>query len=178
MKLTANEKKILVMLIENPALTNSKIAKQMGLSSQAIGKIRQGLFNKKIIKNTAINLDYSTLGISCFCLALVKIMPKTFRKHKKELDNILANPNILMLINVPQTAITNIMLFGFKDIFEYNEFFTYMKSMLPGLIEIKESYVFSSESLIRNSSSSLFKKIIKEMGHEVSIKKSLPSVNS
>ena len=100
-------------------------------------------------------------------------MPKAFRSYKKTVNEIFKHPNIILLINVPQTNITNIMLFGFRDIAEYDNFFNLLQSRLPGLVEIKESYVFSSESFIKNSASELFIKMIDEFG-EKNIQKPKP----
>ena len=107
---------------------------------------------------------------------LAKIMPKAFRSFRKTVDEIFSHPNLITLINVPQTNITNIMLFGFRDISEYDNFFKLLQSRLPGLVEIKESYVFSNESFIKFSSAELFKKTIEEFGEKYIAKPKPPVV--
>jgi DNA-binding Lrp family transcriptional regulator len=166
MKLTNNEKTVLNELIINPKITNKELAERLRISVQGIGKIKKSLNNKGVINRFETILDYEKLGIKCFALTLVKIMPKAFRKHKKDIKEIFSHPNIILLINVPQTAITNIILFGFRDVTEYSTFFRLLQSRLPGLIEIKDSYVFSNESFTKNSNADLFMKVIEELGKE------------
>lgn len=164
MKLTHNEKKILERMIENPRVRNKELALDLNISTQAVGKIRKSLDSKGVINRFETILNYEKININCFALTLVKIMPKAFRKYKEDIENILSHKNIISLINVPQTSITNIILFGFRDISEYDTFFRLLQSRLPGLIEIKESYVFSHDSFIKNSAAELFIETIKEFG--------------
>jgi DNA-binding Lrp family transcriptional regulator len=166
MKLTKNEKILLEMILKNPKISNKEISEELNITVQGVGKIRKNLKNKGLINRYETILSYSKIGIKCFALTLVKIMPKTFRKHRKELDEILSHPNIILLVNVPQTNITNIILFGFRDVSEYSMFFNSMQSKLPGFIEVKESYVFSSESFTKNSAKDLFIKMVQEFGKE------------
>lgn len=166
MKLTKNEKVLLQEIILNPKISNLSLAEKLGITTQGIGKIKKSLESKGIIDRYETILNYDKLGIKCFALTLVKIMPKAFRSYKGDLDEIFSHPNIIAQINIPQTNITNIVLFGFRDVTEYSNFFRLLQSRLPGIIEIKESFVFSSESFIKNSASDLFIKIIGEMGEE------------
>ncbi|MBW2982148.1 Lrp/AsnC family transcriptional regulator [Candidatus Woesearchaeota archaeon] len=176
MKLTNNEKIILNELITNPKTTNKELAEKLKISVQGVGKIRKSINNKGLINKFETVLDYEKLGIKCFALTLVKIMPKAFRKHKKEINEIFSHPNVILLISVPQTYITHIVLFGFRDVSEYSNFFRLLQSRLPGLIEIKESYVFSNDSFIKNSSAELFIKVIEELGQKVISKPKPPIV--
>jgi len=47
MKLTKNEQKTLELILGNPKIKNQEIADQLGLTSQAIGKIRGNLRKKE-----------------------------------------------------------------------------------------------------------------------------------
>ena len=166
MKLNKNEKKILEEILSNPRVSNKELSNSLGISTQAVGKIKKGLNSKGVIKGYETLLDYDKMGITCFVLTLVKIMPKAFRSYGKDIKEILAHPNIITSISIPQTFITNIILFGFRDVDEYSNFFRIMQSKLPGLLEIKESYVFSSECILKNSASDLFVNMIKQFGVE------------
>ena len=166
MKLTKNDKTVLEMLVENPRIPNKEVSKKLNITTQAVGKIKKSLTNKQIINKFETILDYQKIGIKCFAFTLVKIMPKAFRSYKKEVKEIFSHPNIISLVNIPQTSITNIILFGFRDVTEYDNFFKLLQSRLPGLVEIKESYVFSHDSFIKNSASKLFIKTIREFGEK------------
>ncbi len=166
MKLTKNEKTFLETLIKNPSASNVEIAEKLNITTQGVGKLRKNIDRKGIISRFETILDYEKMDIKFFALTLVKIMPKAFRKYKKEIEDVLSHPNIIALIKVPQTKITNIILFGFRNVTEYDTFFMTLQSKLPGLIEIKESYVFSNESFIKNSPAELFINVIREHGEE------------
>ena len=164
MKLNNNEKRVLSELLVNPKITNKALAKKMKLTAQGIGKIRSGLKNKGVINNYELVLNYEKIGLRCFAFTLVKIMPKAFREYKKKIQEMLSHPNILMSIRLSQTNVTHLVLFGFRDVSEHSRYFELLQSDLPGLVEIKESFVFSNESFIKNSSAALFLKLIREFG--------------
>jgi len=167
MKLTKNEERTLGLILLKPNIKNQEIADKLSLTSQAIGKIKQNLRKKGILKGYEAILDYEKMGIKLFALSLVKIMPKAFRKYEKEEINKMLQPsNVITLFTIPQTNITHIILYAFRDIAEYDNYFRILQSKLAGLIEIKETYVFSNESFIKNSSVDLFFKILSESGKE------------
>jgi DNA-binding Lrp family transcriptional regulator len=166
MKLNINEKKILESEVISPKISNIELSRQLRITTQGVGKIRKNLERKGIIDRYETVLDYEKIGINFFVFALVKIMPKVFRKYNEEIKRIFSDPHIILLVNVPQTSITNIILFGFRDVNEYDRYFKFLQSKLPGLIEIKDSYVFSNESFEKNSASGLFIKMIKEYGQK------------
>ncbi|MFC1690643.1 Lrp/AsnC family transcriptional regulator [Nanoarchaeota archaeon] len=175
MKLTNNEKTVLELLITDPRASNTELAKDLGISSQGVGKIKRGLKRKEIIESYETTLNYKNIGIRCFALSLVKIMPKAYRRYKETITEVFSHPNIISLINLPQTNISHIILFGFRDVAEYDNFFMQLQEKLPGLIEIKETHVFSNESFIKNSASDLFIKMVKEFG-EKKIKPRVPQI--
>ena len=71
MKLTKNEQKTLELILGNAKIKNQEIADQLGLTSQAIGKIRGNLRKKNILKGYEAVLDYENMGIRLFALSLV-----------------------------------------------------------------------------------------------------------
>jgi len=167
MKLTKNEQKTMELILNNPKIKNQEISDLLGITSQAIGKIRRNLREKGILKGYEAVLDYEKMGIRLFALSLVKLMPKAFRKYNKdEISKIMQPPNVIALFTVPQTTITHIILYAFRGISEYDNYFRTFQEKLAGLMEIKESYVFSNESFIKNSSKDLFFKMLSEMRKE------------
>lgn len=167
MKLTRNQEKTLGLILDKPTIKNKEIADKLSLTSQAIGKIRSNLRKKGVIKGYDVILDYEKMGIRLFALSLVKIMPKAFKKYdKEEINKMIQPPNVIALFIIPQTTITHIILYAFRGITEYDNYFRTLQEKLAGLIEIKESYVFSNESFIKNSPKDLFSKILYEMRGE------------
>jgi Lrp/AsnC family transcriptional regulator len=167
MKLTKNEEKTLELMLNKPNIKNQEIADKLGLTSQAIGKIRSNLRKKGVLRGYDAILDYEKMGIRLFALSLVKIMPKAFKKYdKEEINKMIQPPNVIALFTVPQTTITHIIIYAFRGIAEYDNYFRALQEKLAGLMEIKESYVFSNKSFIKNSPKDLFLKILSEMKGE------------
>lgn len=78
MWLTKNEKKILKLLVDNAKLSDTAIGKQLGLTSQAVGRIRKKL-EEEIIKKYSIELDLEKLGLKS-----ISLMELNYNKEDEE----------------------------------------------------------------------------------------------
>lgn len=166
MKLTKNEKKTLILLLENAKSSDSAIASKLKISSQAVGKIRKRL-ETSVIENYTINLNYAKLGIQTFAISLSKLTPEGLDKGELEIEQkLLDEPNIIQVHRLPNRSTTHIILFGFKDVNELDLFFHSQKKKndLHRFIENKEIFTFSHNSLIKNDPKELFKIVINEIG--------------
>ncbi len=167
MKLNDNEKFVLKCILENPTIPNSKIAEQLNITSQAVGKIRRKLKKEGCIKNQELILDYEKMGVDLHAIALIKILPKASRVFKHhELDRILQPPNVIRSYSIPQTDVTHIMIYAFRNIGEYDRYFRNLQDELGEYFEIKGTYVFSSSSIVKSSSRDLFLKLLNEAKKE------------
>ncbi len=165
MKLNENEKKTLKLLIENARMPDSKIASILNISSQAVGKIRRKL-EEKLIDSYTLNLDYSKLGINTFAIAIAKLTKEGMNKGEIEVEKNLMNiPHIISIYRIPKGSLSHIILYGFKDMNELDEFFhsPETKRRLHDLIETQELFTFSHSSLIKNDPAKLFHKVIDEL---------------
>jgi DNA-binding Lrp family transcriptional regulator len=167
MKLTKNEKKVLNLLLNNARNTDSFIADKLKISSQAVGKIRKKL-ESTIIDSYNINLNYAKIGIRAFAISLSKITPAGLDKGELQIEKILMGvSNIIQAYRLPNSSCTHIILYGFKDLDDLDEFFHSKKNLL-GLfkyVENKEIFTFSHNSLIKNDPSALFREIVEDMGN-------------
>lgn len=171
MKLNPNEKFTLKLLLENPSVTNAEIAKKMGLTPQAVGKIKKQLNTKGLVKKQELVLDYERFGINIFSITLIKIMPKAFKKFgAKGLDKLLQPVNAIHSFVIPQTNVTHAIIYAFRSIQEYENYFKTLQTKLGDLVEIKESYVVSPRSLIKSSSAELFLKLLEDYGKGIMLK--------
>ncbi len=164
MRLTKNEKKVLKLLLSNAKMTDSEIAVQLRISSVAVGKIRRKLESSVITSYCAV-LDYAKLGIQTFALAIAKITAPGLDKGEFEIEQtLLENPHIISVYRIPKTKSTHIILYGFQDITEFEEFFhsSRLKQDLHKYIENQELYTFSHNSLLKNSPVQLFHKMLDE----------------
>jgi len=165
MRLTKNEKKVLNLLLDNARITDSTIATKLNISSQAVGKIRKKL-EKTVIESYSINLNYSKIGVHIFALAFSKLTQDGLDKGELEIEKKLHSiKNIINVYRLPNSSATHIILYGFKNIEELDEFFHSQKNKqeIFKYIENKEIHSFSHNSLIKNDSKNLFKKLIEEI---------------
>jgi len=166
MKLTKNEKKVLKLLLENGKVSDSSIAAKLKISSQAVGKIRRKL-EKNVISSYTVKLDYSKLGIRIFAISLSKVTQKGLDKGELWIGEVLRKiDNVIQVYRLPNSNYTHIILYGFKDIGELDEFFHSDKNRqaVHKYIENKELFTFSNGSLMKDDPSSLFCKMIDEIG--------------
>lgn len=167
MRLTKNEKKTLKLLIENSRVSDSSIAEKLKISSQAVGKIRRKL-EKSVIDSYTLNLNFSKLGIHAFAITLAKLTSEGLDKGELEVEKrLLDNANIIQVFRLPQGNFTHVILYGFGDVDELDDFFhsAQKKKELHNFIENKELFTFSHHSLIKNSPAQLFQKVIEELGN-------------
>jgi len=167
MKLTKNEKRALKLLLENARISDSKIAAELGISSVAVGKIRRKL-ETTIIKSYTLDLDYAKLGIQTFAIAIAKLTSEGLNKGQLEVEQkLMKNPHVINVYRIPKGSSTHIILYGFMDMTELDNFFHSPKLVqeLHAFIENQEIYTFSHNSLIKNSSVQLFNKVLENLGN-------------
>lgn len=164
MKLTENEQFALRLLVEDPLITNKDIAKKLKITSQGVGKIRKQLYKKGIIKSHELRLDYEKLGVNILAIAMIKILPSVFKKFKKnELDKVLKQMNVIRSYAIPETDITHIILYAFRNIKEYDTYFRNILEEFGDYVEIKHTFVLSSGSIIKSSSKDMFLDVLDKL---------------
>ncbi len=164
MKLTENEQFTLRLLVEDPLITNKDIAKKLKITSQGVGKIRKQLYKKGIIKSHELRLDYEKLGVNILAIAMIKILPSVFKKFKKnELDKVLKQMNVIRSYAIPETDITHIILYAFRNIKEYDSYFRNILEEFGDYVEIKHTFVLSSGSIIKSSSKDMFLDVLDKL---------------
>ncbi|MBO1225514.1 MAG: Lrp/AsnC family transcriptional regulator [Candidatus Scalindua sediminis] len=164
MKLTENEQFALRLLVEDPLITNKDIAKKLKITSQGVGRIRKQINDKGIIKNQELSLDYEKLDINIHAIALIKILPSVFKKFKNnKLDKVLKPTNAIRSYAIPETDITHIIIYAFRNIKEYDTYFRNILEEFGDYVEIKHTFVFSSGSIIKSSSKDMFLDVLGEL---------------
>jgi DNA-binding Lrp family transcriptional regulator len=155
---------VLKAIIDDPRISNVNIARKLGITSAAVGKIRTKLEKKGIIKGYDVNVQYDTLGVSTFVVLHIRITTIGW-KYKGNMgvqDIIASNPNTISVYRVPGREITHILICGFRNNKELDRFLNVIQSQLSDYIEIVESYVFSHDNIIKNSYTDLLLKVIDE----------------
>ncbi len=153
-------------MLKNSRVTDSEIASQLKISSQAVGKIRRKL-EKTVIDSYTLNLDYYKLGVRIFAISIAKLTKEGMDRGELEVeDYLLKNPHIVNVYRIPKGSSSHIILYGFQDMNELDDFFhsSEMKENLHNYIETQELFTFSHNSLIKNSPMQLFYKAIDNIG--------------
>jgi DNA-binding Lrp family transcriptional regulator len=123
MILTKNEKKTLKLLLLNSRMNDSDIASELGISSQAVGKIRKNL-ESTVIDSYTLNINYSKLGITTFAIAIAKLTKEGLHKGQLEVEQeLLSIPHVINVYRIPKLSATHIILYGFSDLKELENFF-------------------------------------------------------
>jgi len=166
MKLTKNEKKTLKLLLDNSRISDSKIAQILKISSVAVGKIRKKL-ESTLINSYTIDLSYAKLGVQTFAIAIAKMTKEGLDQGELDIEQkLLENPHIINVYRIPKGSSSHIILYGFQDITELDNFFhsSKTKKEFHKFIENQEIFTFSHNSLIKNSPIQLFHQVIDNLG--------------
>ncbi len=151
MHVSKNEKEVLRTLVKYGLVPDVQIAKQLNITTQAVGKIKDRLEKKGVIKGYAPVLDYEKLGIRVYALALIKIKwdlvkNKTEEDIKEEM--LKEREHLINMYSVQKNDVTHIALYGFRELSEVDRFFNSIQIHYKE-IELKDIFIFSSASIIK-----------------------------
>lgn len=162
-KLTENDKKVLREIILHSKIADNKIANEMGISPQAVFKIRNKLEQIGIIKGYSPIIDFKKLGINKIALIILKFKPTIWKKYSEEAisDRIKKIPYIISAYRIANDAHTShIILMGFRDSEQREHYITDIQTKFTNEIEINHIYSFSSESIITQNPIGLLNEMI------------------
>lgn len=161
-KLTKNDQEVLKSIIQHAKLPDSDIAKKMGLSPQAVFKIRHKLEEKGIIKGYQPVIDLKKLGIEVMVLVVVKLTPEVWDSYSDEQINerIRQIPYVISAYRVPESNVTHIINMGFRDLQQMDKYLRKLQTRFAREIEIQHVYPFSIDNIITNSAVGLLYEIL------------------
>ena len=168
MQLTRNDKRVLKFLIENGRASDVDMARQLSITSQAVGKIRKKLEKEGFIQGYTTEVDFEKLGIKVFAVVLFRYMPEVWKNVKSEEDmrERIKGPHIIDFYRVPEGDVTHIVVYGFRSLDELDNYFHVLQTERGHISQIRKIYVFSSKSLVKHSPKELLMKVIDELGRE------------
>lgn len=168
MKLSKHERKIIDLLLKNSRMTDKKIAKDLGITSQAVGKLRRKLEKSGILKSYNISVDLERIGIEAFALIHARLTQAgwDYKGGIGVQEKIASNPNIVGVYRVPEGQITHIILCAFRNLKELDRYIHILQSQYSDYLEIISTYVFSNSSIVKESYSDLIGKLMSERGEE------------
>lgn len=160
MKLTNNDKKTLMLLLEDGRMTDTAIAKKLGITKQAVGRIRKKMKKKGIIRRYTTQLDYERLGVHTFAIVLASLTDKWLKKGELEAtEQLVKDPNIIRVFRVSRGEISHIIVYAFKNLAELENYF--QRPLQNGLV-IKQIHTCSHLGMSKDENKELFEKILSE----------------
>ena len=163
MKLIQNEKKFLKCIIENARFTDTAGSEKLKISMQAVGKMRRKLESAGFIKRYCVQLDYESLGIRVFSVALFRLSPAGWQYYRdparllKDMSH-----NLIMLVQPQQGAVSHIAVHGFRNLAELDNYFRILNSYFSKLIEIRDIWSIPSSSALKGSFNQVLSKAVDE----------------
>ena len=130
--LNTNERAVLRHLTRNARASDSSIAKKIGITTQAVGKIRRKLEEERVIRGYEIELNPYALGLEVFTIATLSI-PSALIDTAKFKKDMLANKHAIGCGRLLHGSANFLAIFAFTSLEESNRFFTGLSTSYPGL---------------------------------------------
>ncbi|MBU0757285.1 MAG: Lrp/AsnC family transcriptional regulator [Nanoarchaeota archaeon] len=150
-KLTNNEKKVLLNIIQEGRVADTDMAKTMNISQQGVFRIRRKLEDSGIIEGYYPNINFKKIGINLIQILGAKINPEVWKiKREHEIASVLKKiPYLLHAYRITGYDITYMLTLGFKDIHQKDRFMKKLETTFIHQIEVVWSYNFSVENIVK-----------------------------
>ncbi|MBR9693249.1 Lrp/AsnC family transcriptional regulator [Candidatus Woesearchaeota archaeon] len=130
--LQKNERLVLKHLIEHARASDSSISEKVGITTQAVGKIRRKLEEQGVIMGYGLLLNHNALGISLFTEARLQLPPELLdsKEYRKEVFD---DPCITACMRQVHGEAHLHVIYAFKNINESNTYFLKLTTKHPGI---------------------------------------------
>jgi len=161
-KLTRNEQTVLKRIIGQAKIPDLEIANKMGLSQQAIFKIRHKLEQSGIIKGYMPIIDFKKIGIKTLVVLGIKFTRHVWEKYSEEQisERIRKIPQVIMAYRIPESGISHLLILGFMDVEQKDRYLMKLQTKYSKEIEIVHVYPFSVDRIIKESNVGLLNVIL------------------
>ncbi len=166
-KLSENERKVLKYLVTDARTPCTEIAKDLGITSQAVGKIKEKLEKQGIIRGYTAEVDYKKLGVEVFVIALFRFKSGVW-SNMEEADMLkrIRGPHLVGTYRITEGDYTHMIIYGFRSMREVEHYFHQLQKERGHVSELKKFYVLTADSVLKDSPRDLVTKVIDEMGEE------------
>ena len=156
-RLTENDKKILKKIIAAGRITDTIMAKDIHLSQQAVQKIRTKLEKIGVIKGYIPVIDFSKLNVSTINIVGVKVSARVWKKFSEQevSDKLINIPYVFRIFRVPSSNISHMIMLGFRDIFQRDQFMRRLETSFSDELELVWTYTLSVENIVSENPLSL-----------------------
>jgi DNA-binding Lrp family transcriptional regulator len=174
-RLTEHDKQVLRKIIEHAKVPDSDIAQKIGISPQAVFKIRNKLERLGIIKGYVPIINFKKIGINVMVYLIIGITPETWSKYSDSeiSERIRRIPHIVSAYRVADVRATHILLLGFRDTFEKERYIAHLQTKMAKQLMIMQIYTFSVDKILVQNPLSLLQQVVN--GKEAPVHEFLPS---
>ncbi len=154
-KLTKHDQEVLKLLLTQAKMSDTDIAKKLGLSPQAIFKIRHKLEQNGVIKGYRPIIDLKKIGINVLALVFIRITAAVWEKYSEEqvAERIKEMPGIVSAYRVPGAKFSHVLLLGFRDVHAMDKYLAKLQSKFGLELELQKTYSFTVDRMIASSPS-------------------------
>ena len=164
-KFTENDKKVLKLLLEGGRMSCTEMAEELGITSQAVGRIKEKLEKTGIIKGYTATIDQQKIGIEVIAIALFRFKSGTWsRLEEQDIRERVKGPHLVRVYRVNDGDVTHMVVYGFRSLKEVDNYFHVLQTERGHISELKKLYVLSTDSVIKDSPGELMAKVIDEFG--------------
>lgn len=159
---TRNEKIVLKKIIEQSKVPDLEIANKMGLSQQAIFKIRHKLEKVGVIKGYMPIIDFKKIGIETLVVIGIKLTSYIWEKYSEEQisERIQKIPQVIIAYRIPESNISHLLVLGFKNIDHKDRYLMTLQSKYFKEIDVVHVYPFSVDRIIKSNHIGLLSAIL------------------
>jgi len=159
-KLTENEKKFLICLLDDGSLTDTKISKIIKVNKSTCSRIRKKL-EKEFISGYIPIVELDKVGIDLFIVLTFqwkgfddKELTKKFFLYLEK------DPHVIFLANGEGAGITTIVFLGFKNVEEYHNYFKEFRGKYDRYINSFSSLILPSREVKKNDFTEIIKYVL------------------
>lgn len=152
-RLTRNEQNVLKKIIEQAKIPDLEIAKKMGLSQQAIFKIRHKLEDVGIIKGYMPIIDFKKIGVEALVVIGIKLTSYIWEKYSEDqiTERLRRIPQVITAYRIPESNISHLLVMGFMNIDQKDRYLMKLQNKYSKEVEIVHVYPFSVDRIIKNN---------------------------
>ena len=161
-KLTKNEQTVLKKIIQQAKIPDLEIARKMGLSQQAIFKIRHKLEQVGIIKGYTPIIDFKKVGIETLVVLGIKFTKHVWEKYTEDqvTEKIQKIPQVIIAYRIPESNISHLLVLGFRNTDHKDRYLMKLQTKFAKEISIVHVYPFSVDRIIKANNIGLLNAIL------------------